>query len=144
VTITGKTITDDQIRKLLADVTAELHAAGWPPSTGYDEHTKRTYWQAQCRVALGEKRASRGSSRALARLRCAAVWNERAAKACQMIKPHHPDCTCALCKSSDDERCTNVATGTHERSVRVCDSCGQALEREGFVIQWDTTKAGGQ
>lgn len=36
-----------------------------------------------------------------------------------------------------DVPCKNPAKGTHERTVRVCASCGHQLMSEGFFIVWD-------
>jgi hypothetical protein len=56
---------------------------------------------------------------------------------CQMVKVHHSDCECGVCKLMQDERCTSAAVGTHEHNVRVCEPCGRSLEDEGFRIDWD-------
>ena len=65
------------------------------------------------------------------------------ADTCQMVHPHHPDCRCPTCEASQDEICGKPAVGTHSHDVRVCEPCGRGLEREGFVIKWDSRHIGG-
>lgn len=79
MTVTADTITDEQIRELRESITAELKAAGWPPAIGYDANARLTYQQRQCDVALGLRRASRGSWRGESRARCAEILNARKA-----------------------------------------------------------------
>lgn len=76
--ITADTLTDEQIAELRAGVIAEMQAGGWPPLQGYDSYARLTYAQRQCDVALGEKRARKGSSKKDARARCAEILNARA------------------------------------------------------------------
>lgn len=74
--ITADTITNDQIHELRVAVRAERNALDYR-TAGYSEFVKLDGIEHQCRVALGEKRASRGFSRAQARARCAEILNAR-------------------------------------------------------------------
>ena len=78
--LTADTITNAQIHELRLAIRAERHALNMRTTT-YDQFVKLDHSEHQCRVALGEKRASRGFTRAQARERCAEILNERSASA---------------------------------------------------------------
>lgn len=70
--VTAETVTDEQIRA--------LRDAMWKAATGattYDGKLDADILYYQTRVALGERRARRGWSRAKARARCAEAINAR-------------------------------------------------------------------
>lgn len=56
---------------------------------------------------------------------------------CQMVRAHHPDCTCETCAEGRDEICQKPSIGLHEGTVRVCTECAEGLKIEGFVIAYD-------
>jgi nucleotidyltransferase/DNA polymerase involved in DNA repair len=78
--VTADNITDEQIRELFPVLRAES-AALKVEEIGVIEWQRRhavvTAAHYSARVALGEKRAHRGDSRAKARARCAEILNAR-------------------------------------------------------------------
>lgn len=57
---------------------------------------------------------------------------------CEMVKAHHPDCECYLCRSGRDEECENLSIGRSKDGViRVCAECAKQKESEGFAISYD-------
>lgn len=71
------TVTDEQIRELLATELAWI--ADHPASAveRYPDYAQHVYAKRQAQVALGERRARRGSYKAEARARCAQLINAR-------------------------------------------------------------------
>jgi hypothetical protein len=79
--LSADTITDDQIRSLRDDESTWIADHPGSTTTNYAEYTQHTYAKRQAEVALGERRARRGSSKADARARCAAILNARNGRA---------------------------------------------------------------
>ena len=76
--ITACPITDQQIRELRQQSATWLDDNGAREGTDYAEYFQHTFTLIQCDVALGRRRARKGSSRAKARVRCAEILNARA------------------------------------------------------------------
>lgn len=79
VPVTGKTITDEQIRQMRDDARADIQrvSVDIPVLERYDRLNRLNGLVRRASVALGERRAYRGSSRAADRQCCAAAWNAR-------------------------------------------------------------------
>lgn len=69
-------ITDEQLHELLEYTRANI-AGKITTMTTYDRHCEVVSLEYNVRVALGLRRARRGWSRAKARTRCAAAYNDR-------------------------------------------------------------------
>jgi hypothetical protein len=76
--LTADTITDEQIRELHAWGLAHCKANG--AYAQYAEYVKGSSAMYQADVALGNRRARKGWSRARARARCAEILNTRTTK----------------------------------------------------------------
>lgn len=77
--LTGETITDEQIRELRCMIRVE-RVALLPSTSRFIFIVQLNSAERHCIIALGEKRASRGFSRASSRARCAELMNARNAR----------------------------------------------------------------
>jgi hypothetical protein len=76
----GAEVTNEQIIALRESVRAErklINGDGTPSVKAYVQSCKLDHIEHSCRVALAEKKASRGDSRSMARVRCATIINAR-------------------------------------------------------------------
>lgn len=79
--VTADTITDAQVRELRDTAREAIEGRLKRDETWtYDRRVKWISVEYHARVALGERRARRGGSRAMARARCAEILNARSAK----------------------------------------------------------------